>query len=194
MDKSRRFSLRQIEVFRTVMVEGSITKAALALQISQPAVSQWLRVAEDQLQFKLFERNRGRLTPTREGRILFAESDDLVSALERVQRQAENLRRRHEASIELLISPSLALSLLPSAVLAFRQIWPSVQLSCEPLSYREIVSRLSKEQGDIGIAVGPRDEENLDTVRIGRVSLVCALPQGHHLASEEVVTPHHLAE
>ena len=58
--------LRHIEVFQAVYVNGSISAAARALNISQPSVSKVLRHAESQLGFTLFKLVKQRLAPTDE--------------------------------------------------------------------------------------------------------------------------------
>jgi molybdenum-dependent DNA-binding transcriptional regulator ModE len=62
-------NLRHIEIFHAVYVNGSVSAAARALNVSQPSVSKTLRHAESLLGFELFQRNAGRMvqprTPTR---------------------------------------------------------------------------------------------------------------------------------
>ena len=62
--------LRHIEIFEAIRRTGSLTQAAAALHITQPAASKLLASAEAQLGFKLFERVKGRLVATREADIL----------------------------------------------------------------------------------------------------------------------------
>lgn len=64
-------NLRHIEVFNAIMQSGSVTGAAQLLNVTQPAVSNVLRHAEQQLGLKLFERIAGRLQPTRKHMICF---------------------------------------------------------------------------------------------------------------------------
>ena len=53
--------LRHIEVFHAVMLTGTVNGAARLLNVTQPAVTKILQHAEDQLGFKLFIRNKGRI-------------------------------------------------------------------------------------------------------------------------------------
>ena len=64
--------LRQIEVFRAVMLAGTVSGAARLLNVTHPAVTNVLLHTEDELGIKLFERIKGRLYPTAEGRALYA--------------------------------------------------------------------------------------------------------------------------
>ena len=68
---------RQIEVFRMVMRCGTLTGAAEALNVSQPALSQILLHTEDELGFKLFQRVKGRLIPTPEAEEIYPEVERL---------------------------------------------------------------------------------------------------------------------
>jgi DNA-binding transcriptional LysR family regulator len=56
-------NLRQIEVFRAMMLAGSVTDAARLLHVSQPGISRMLGHIELQLGLTLFERGRGKLRP-----------------------------------------------------------------------------------------------------------------------------------
>ena len=49
-------NLRQIEVFRAIMLTGGVSDAARSLNVSQPNVSRLLRHTEDRLGIKLFDR------------------------------------------------------------------------------------------------------------------------------------------
>ncbi|MBC7077924.1 MAG: LysR family transcriptional regulator, partial [Synergistales bacterium] len=66
-------NLRQIEIFRAVMITGSISGASKLLFVSQPAVSRLLSHTELRMGLKLFERVKGRLYSTPEARSLFKE-------------------------------------------------------------------------------------------------------------------------
>ncbi|NOJ99318.1 LysR family transcriptional regulator, partial [Corallococcus coralloides] len=68
-----RLNLKQIEVFRAIMLTGSISGAAKLLHVSQPAVSRLIGYTEQRLGLSLFERIKGRLYPTPEARHLFIE-------------------------------------------------------------------------------------------------------------------------
>jgi DNA-binding transcriptional LysR family regulator len=85
--------LRQIEVFHAVYANGSISAAARALHVSQPAVSKVLRHTEAQLAIRLFDLVRGRLVPTDEAHALFREVDEVFSRISSLQLTANNLRK-----------------------------------------------------------------------------------------------------
>src|SRR3954471_3643596 len=85
------FNLRQIEVFRAVMVAQSISGAAKALHVSQPAVSRLISYTEQRVRLTLFERIKDRLYPTPEARRLFEEVGAVYNSVQRVNQVAEEL-------------------------------------------------------------------------------------------------------
>lgn len=78
-------NLRQLEVFRAVMLTGSVSDAARLLHVSVPAVSRLLAHTESRLGFALFERIKGRLHPTAEARRrLYQEVDQVYAGVRRI--------------------------------------------------------------------------------------------------------------
>ena len=108
MISSNTMNLRHIEVFHAVYVNGTISAAAKALNVSQPSVSKVLKHAEGRLGFPLFQRIGGRLTPSDEGHILFKEVDDLYRRIGAVNMTAKNLRGGGDGHIRLAVPPALA--------------------------------------------------------------------------------------
>ena len=76
---------RKLEVFRAVMRNGSLTAAAQALNVSQPAVSKTLRHFEDQIGYPLFDRIGGRLRATPEAHLLYEDADRVFREIEAVR-------------------------------------------------------------------------------------------------------------
>ncbi|MBL8669235.1 MAG: LysR family transcriptional regulator, partial [Alphaproteobacteria bacterium] len=78
-------NLRQLEIFRAVMLAGTATAAARQLGIAQPAVSKHLRQMEARLGLALFDRAGKRLVPTADARALLDHAERLFAGLEQVQ-------------------------------------------------------------------------------------------------------------
>jgi DNA-binding transcriptional LysR family regulator len=74
------FKLRHMEVFRAVMLTGSISGAAKMLYVSQPAVSKLITYIESRLSFRLFDRVNNRLIATAEAHTLYREVERVYQA------------------------------------------------------------------------------------------------------------------
>ncbi len=185
---------RQLEVFRTIMRCGTLTAAARALNVSQPALSQNVLHAEDELGLKLFQRVRGRLTPTPEAELLFPEADRLFRQLEDLRRFAADLRHGHSGLVRLAASAPPSLSIVPAALAQFRAARPGVQLRSHVVPAAMIAEMLVRGEADIGVAMNDMPTPLLDTELVGRSEIVCLLPSRHRLARKRSLGAADLAD
>jgi DNA-binding transcriptional LysR family regulator len=188
----RSLNLRQIEVFRAIMLAGSVSGAGRMLHVSQPAISRMLSLTEDRLGFKLFERQRARLFPTAEARRLFSEVESLYRGVERVNDLARNLARSGSGSLRIVASASYGERLIPMTLQRLVQRNPGAQLSFRNVTYDELAARFLTGDADIGISMTAPDHANLKSVELGRDALVCLLPASHPLAGQPAVRPQDL--
>lgn len=188
-----RLSLRQLEVFRAIMRSGTLTAAAAALGVSQPAATRLLRHAEDQLGMVLFERANGRLRATSEARALYPEVERIFGDLEYVERAAGDLRRLQTGRLRVAAIPSLAITVVARAVGRFVHAHPAVTISTSTILNYEVPELVRDRRADIGLAFAPIADHELEIEEICRVRVVAALPPAHPLAELDVVTPADLA-
>ena len=179
---------RQIEAFRAIMRCGTLTGAAQAMDVSQPALSQLLLHAEDQLGFKLFQRLRGRLVPTLEAEQLLPEAERLHQDIEGFRRFAVDLKRGKAGSVRLAASAPAALSFVPRALEAFRRSSPEVRLLSYVVPLSVLTEMLSRGEADIGIAMSDRQRPDIRSETVGRTEIVCVLPSGHALSRRRSIT------
>lgn len=182
-------NLRQIEMFRAVMVTGSISGAARLLSVSQPAISRLLSYTEDRLGLTLFERVKGRVQPTPEARQLFAEAELVHQGVTRVNDMAEELRRGSAGSIRLLASPSVGHMLVPKAIGRFRQSHPDVRVDFEILTLAELIARIASHRADLAVTSMAVEDPSVKATQIAEGRLRVIFPEGHPLGSKRVVKP-----
>ncbi|MBT7802012.1 MAG: LysR family transcriptional regulator, partial [Tateyamaria sp.] len=75
------FKLRQLDAFRAIAQTGSVTRAAVVLGVSQPAVSRLLADFSKTVDFELFRRKDGVLIPTQEAEYMLAETARVFESL-----------------------------------------------------------------------------------------------------------------
>ena len=175
-------NLRQIEIFRAVMITGSISGASQLLFVSQPAVSRLLSHTEQRVGFALFERIKGRLYATPEAKKLFHEVESVYQAVQRVNELATDLADNRSGILNIVSSPSIGQMLIPQAITLFRNRHPDVKLSFHCLNYGYLKERLLSRQADLGIIILPMEHPNLEVTPLCSNRLVCVLPYNHELA------------
>ncbi|MDB6454311.1 LysR family transcriptional regulator [Falsirhodobacter sp. 20TX0035] len=176
---------RQLEVFVAVMRAGSITAAARMLNISQPALSQILLHAEDELGFALFTREKGRLHPTPEALELHGEAETLFNGLEGLRRKTADLRLGRAGLVRIATSPPPAMSFLPGVLASYRAAHPDVLLRSHVAPLLALIGML--RAGDAAMALALDDDlpPDIVTERLGTTGFSCLLPAGHALAAAD---------
>ena len=143
--------LRHIEIFHAVYLNGTVSAAARALNISQPAVTKMLKHAEQLLGFPLFDRRAGKLIPTEDAHILFDEAAEIQERVASLRQATRNLRHG-SGSLRVSVLPSLALDVLPRAVARYSGKHPDVFFDLQTLHHGEIARVLYEREADIVIA------------------------------------------
>lgn len=180
-------NLRQLEIIYAVLRTGSVTDAARALSISQPAVSIALRQCEDRLGTRIFERRKGRLIPTAEARSLFPDVEDIFGRLTIVQRKLQDMVAGQAGSLSLASTAAILGSDLAEAVALYRQRWPGVRIQVSRLTSTQVIERVSRGDVELGLAHLEAGNDGLASERLADIQVVCALPDGHPLAAKAVI-------
>jgi DNA-binding transcriptional LysR family regulator len=171
-------SLRQIEVFRAIMIAGSISEAARMLYIAQPSVSRVLAVTEERLGFPLFERLRGRLYPTPEARRVFEEVEVAYAGVQRVDELVRALMEGRSGKLNVVCSPSLGVHLLPRAIAQFNRRYPELPIHFEPLTHNNLLPRVLFGKNYLGVSMFDITHPHLESEPLVEVPLVCVSPRG----------------
>ncbi|MGD9942574.1 MAG: LysR family transcriptional regulator [Burkholderiaceae bacterium] len=188
-----RIKFRQIEAFRYVMTEGSITRAADAMALSQPAVSHLISDLEAWLGFSLFERRAGRpLTATREAESLFAEVSRSFVGLDELTRAAREIKMLRGGHLRVVAPGFIANSILCDATAAFLAGHGDASVTLEVQPHQDIVAMIAAKVVDLGVAVLPVHHPLIDVSEIGDFEVVCAVPRTHPLARPRHIRPEQL--
>lgn len=179
-------NFRQIEAFRQVMQRGSITRAADAMSLSQPAVSHLVSNLEDWLGFTLFVRRAGQpLKPTREAESLFAEVTRSFVGMEELTRAARAIRTDRRGHIRVVAPAFIANSILCDATAAYLEKQADSSAMIEVRNHLDIVDMVAAKVIDLAVAVLPVVNPLISVEEIGRFELVCAMRQDYPLANSE---------
>jgi DNA-binding transcriptional LysR family regulator len=180
---------RQLEAFRAVMLTGSMTIAAEALQITQPAVSRLIRDLEIILSLRLFRREGNRLIPGAEAQFLYAEVDKFYQGIERIERVAEDLVTLRTGTLRIGSMSTLGLSVVAEGVCRFARKHPDVRTSLDVRNSLGIMELTSANQIDIGFVQVPSGEyPGIQSIPLPPINAVCVMPDDDVLANKEVVT------
>ena len=183
-----RLTHRQIEAFRALMLTGSMTEAARLLSVTQPAVSKIMSQMEEELGFALFDRRQGRLSPTEDAYILFAEVKQSYSGIERVIRAARRIKDRTGGYLRLAVLPTLATGFIVQVVRRICESGDDLQLSLQAYGSEEVVDLVASGLYDLGFATTPVDNGRVQVGPVMSVPSFCILPPQHRLARRSALS------
>ncbi len=121
--------LKQLEYFVRVAEMGSFTRAAVALNVAQPALSRQVRLLEVELRQNLLVRNGRGATPTEAGQVLLEHGRGILHQVERAREELGRVRTGLSGRVALGMPPSVARVLTVPLMRAFRQALPEARLS-----------------------------------------------------------------
>lgn len=179
----------QLRYFVAAAEELSMSKAAERTHVSQPALSRQIRVLEDELGARLFDRIKQRIHLTEAGKFFLVKARQLLcdseSAVQQVQEQFAGVRRTLRLGF---LSPFLD-DLVAPVVREFQQRHPKSKVSLFDLPPRAQLDRLRLRELDIGILANIEEEERklFDVLRLSKHRFVIVLPESHGLAGRKSV-------
>src|ERR1700730_12748465 len=132
-------SLAQIRSFVAIAKLGSFTRAARAVNLSQPALTVQIRQLESALNVKILDRNTRSVRLTRVGEELLSVFDRLLNEFDTVVTGAKDLATKRLGVVRLACLPSFAATVLPKAIVAFRVRHPGIQFLLKDGVGRKIV-------------------------------------------------------
>lgn len=174
-------NFQQIRAFHLVAKEGSVSRAAEILGLSQPTLSQHIKGLEDRYGLRLFEKRGRGLALTETGAHLFSVTTKLMERAEEVEDLLS--RRTGSASGRLRVasdSPAIAVRIVRRMLLSH----PDIEVTIRKNSVAGIAEALLELRADVGIAVDPLIGNALHISPLRRERLCACLPRHSPLAGE----------
>ncbi len=187
----RTLDLNLLRVLDAVMAEGSLTRAASTLAMTQPAVSHAIRRLRDAVGADLFVRTAHGMKPTPLAEALWPQVRDALAGLRQAFAPDDFDPARDAVQLRLTMADATAALLAPPLVQGIERDGAAVNLRVLPLTTRD--PRLMLDAGEADLAVGYFPEVLMAIVNQGQDSLlrherlyesryVCVMRRGHPLA------------
>jgi len=185
-------SLWQMTVIREIMKTGSISAAARQLGRTQPALSATIKELERNMNYQLFERQKGRLIPVPEAFFLLDRANEILEQVDDLNQLLKSGGEATPTKINVSSMPVFGDHFLPSIIADFSKKHPKANFQVAVQGSPEVISSMETQRFDVGLA--ERGKEN-DLIHCRRfdVDCVCALPKGDPLLAKSVIEPTDLA-
>lgn len=186
-------TLRQLELLRALIRNHTTVAAAQELALSQPAVSNALKVMEAQAGFTLFERINNRLFPTAEALALYQEAESIFALHANLESRVRDLRESRAGILRIVATPPLGYSIVPPALSRFLETRPKVRVFFDVRRYEGIIEGVSTRVAELGFALGLSHHPGLASEVVHRDEMVCVMAPDHELAALSSISPPNLA-
>ena len=175
---------RQLKYFLAVAEEGLIVRAAEKLNITQPPLSQQIKLLEEEIGSPLFIRDRKRIRLTATGEILKRRAQQLMDMMRITQEDLKDSADGVSGTLAIGMVASYGGALLPGLIADFNSQYPKVTFQLRQDSTREIMELAKAGLIELGFVHTPIDREVFDSFPLPKEDLMLAdngkfLPANH---------------
>ncbi len=180
---------KPLRAFCHVARLGSISRAADAMFLSQPAVTLQLQALEREYGTKLFERAGRRLTLTQEGEVLYELAQPVMDGLDGLEQSyRQRVKGLSGGQLNVAAGSSTILYLLPELVQQFKQSYPEVELILHNVTGQDGLSLLRSDSVDLAVGSMLDVPTDLSYAPVYNFDPMLIMPKGHVLASKAEIT------
>ncbi|MFN0072637.1 MAG: LysR family transcriptional regulator [Chloroflexota bacterium] len=180
--------LHQLRYFIAVAEKGHFTRAADALHIAQPSVSQQIQKLEAELGARLFHRMKRGVTLTEAGETLLPWARRIVGDIAAARTEVEELASLQRGHVAIGATPSVATRFLPSVIAGFHARYPGISFTLREAGSQPLLSWLVQGELDVALLILPVRHPAIQTEHLFEESIMVGVPDNHPLAAQLSIT------
>lgn len=166
--------LKQLIIFTTIVEEGNITAAAKKLHIAQPALSNQLKLMEEEFGTKLMKRGSRKMTLTDAGEILYRKAKNISELTEAIHKEIWDYNNGLTGTLKVGITPMVDSTLINGELICFNKENPKIKYDLYEGSTYEILELLFNGIIEAGVVRTPFNTQGLD-IKYGSIEPMIAL-------------------
>jgi DNA-binding transcriptional LysR family regulator len=182
-------NLRQLEMFRAVAEQGTFTKAAGHLHVSQSAVSRQVQLLEEEVGGALLRRSAKGVTVTEAGELLLRMSHRVERDVEEALAEISQTHALQRGILHLGGGMTVCLYILPRLLKKYRRLYPGVDLQITTGSSEKILELVRAHEVDLGLLTLPINARDLEVLPVMKEEMVVVTSPGHPLSREKTIDP-----
>ncbi|AVE04780.1 transcriptional regulator CynR [Pseudomonas palleroniana] len=178
---------RHIQYFLAVAQHAGFTKAAEALHVSQPALSQQIRQLEESLGAQLFDRSGRKTRLTDAGEVYQRYALRAAQELQQGQRAIHDVGDLSRGSLRIAFTPTFTTYLVGPLMEAFHRRYPNITLSLHEVAQEALERQLLADELDVGIAFDEVHAQDIEATPLLVETLALVVGCQHPLAGERTI-------
>ena len=185
---STQINLNQLRAFFLTVREKSMTKAAEALFVTQPAVTMQIKALEESLGVKLLKKRGKLLELTDAGNLLFGYAERVFQVVDEMEHVLRRYSDMSGGSLIIGTTRSFARHLMPGLLSRFQEQFPTVKVSLEVGSSQEIADDLREFRYDLAIIGKLSYGNTLRVIDYSREEFCLVTSPTHRFAAEKTIS------
>lgn len=170
---------KQYKYVLSLATAGSFSRAAEALNISQPSLSQYIKKLEQQLGVELFDRTNGDVRLTDAGRVFVDAGRQMLALEHQMETQLSDIAAYKTGTLIVGAAPYRAAGMMPLIAKKFQQLYPGVSLVVREGTTAELLEGMEHGEFDLCLTLRPEENELLCVEKVMEEELVLAVPGEH---------------
>lgn len=175
--------IRHLRYFCVLAEQLHFTRAAVLLNVAQPALSHQIKQLEEELGTQLVERSNRRVRLTAAGEVFRERAVRILEQLDQAARETVRAGQGETGSLIIGVVSTAVCSVLPELLRRFRRDAPEISIDIREMEPAEQVEALRRETIDIGLLFLAIQDVAFDSLVVSRERLIVALPTGHPAAA-----------
>ncbi|MFK5980617.1 MAG: LysR substrate-binding domain-containing protein [Rhizobiaceae bacterium] len=181
----------QLRAFHNVALFGGFSRAASALHLTQPAISDQVRKLEQEHDVLLFNRAKKQISLTEQGKKLF----EITKRMFEIEQQASELlsqtRALNAGTLRIIVDSAFHIMALLNL---FREKYPAIKIEMRSGNSRDVIEALNSYGADIGVLATQSLQDSLVTVPLGSTQIVAFASRKNPLVNVDKISLKQLAQ
>lgn len=170
---------KQLHYVLTLAHEGSFSKAADTLNITQPSLSQYIKKIEREIGLELFDRANGDIRLTDAGRVYIDAGKKILDIEHQMENSFTDLADHKTGSLIIGAAPYRAASMLPVIASRFQSLHPGMHLVIREGTTVELVEGMEHGEYDLAVTLLPIDDRLFRWEKVVEEELILAVPSSY---------------
>lgn len=167
---------KQLEYVLTLVREGSFSKAADVLNITQPSLSQYIKKIEKEIGLSLFDRTNGDVKITDAGHVYIEAGKRILDIEHQMENSFTDLASYKTGSLIIGVAPYRAASMMPVIASKFQSLHPGMHLIVREGTTEELVEGMEHGEYDLALTLLPIDKRIFNYENVVEEELVLTVP------------------
>ncbi len=178
-------TLRQLEIFVSIVETGSFTRAAEKLRVAQPSISQQIQQLENELGEQLLFRMRNRkMFVTEAGKVVKKHADHILRQSQILRMEVASITQEPTGEVYIGIGGHQLTSMVAPALSQFHKKFPKIRVDIENATSPKIIDLLKSNNLDLGIVTLPIGDKELRTQVLFSEEMVVVVRKGSPLGNK----------